>query len=93
VLKPLIVEIKFYSTLREVIGREALRLRLKRGATVQEVLGRLISRYGKKLKEKLSQRGNWVIMLNDRNIKFMNDLETSLKDGDCIAILSPLSGG
>lgn len=92
-LKPLIVEIKFYSTLREVIGREALRLRLKRGATVQEVLGRLISRYGKKLKEKLSQRGNWVIMLNDRNIKFMNDLETSLKDGDCIAILSPLSGG
>ena len=89
----MIIKIKFYSTLRAIVGKESLNLRLRQGATVQGVLGQLTGRYGYELKRKLAQSGNWVIMLNDKNIKFMNDLETSLKDGDRIAILSPLSGG
>ena len=92
-LKPLIVEIKFYSTLREVIGRDSLKLRLRRGATMGVALDRLITRYGENLRKKLSQRTNWVIMLNDKNIRYMEDLETPLNDGNRIAILSPLSGG
>ena len=89
----MIIKIKFYSTLRAIVGKESLKLRLRQGATLQEVLDQLTGRYGGELKRKLAQSGNWLIMLNDKNIKFMNDLETLLKDGDRIAILSPLSGG
>jgi len=89
----LIVHLKFYSTLRRTVGKESLKVRLRRGATIRVVLNRLIVSYGDELKRRLVQRGNWVIMLNDKNIKFMNDLETPLNDGDRIAILSPLSGG
>jgi len=53
----------------------------------------LIRRYGDPLRQKLSQKRNWVIMLNDRNIAFLNGTDTPLNDGDRIAILSPLSGG
>ena len=93
VLKPLIVQFKFYSTMREIIGRETLKLRLRRGATIEAALEILIRRYGDTLRQKLSQKRNWVIMLNDRNITFLEDMETKLNDGDQIAILSPLSGG
>ena len=93
VLKPLTVQFKFYSTMREVIGRETLKLRLRQGATIEAALEILIRRYGDTLRQKLSQKRNWVIMLNDRNITFLEDMETKLNDGDQIAILSPLSGG
>ncbi len=89
----MIVHFKFYSTIREIVGRETLKLRLRRGATVETVLERLFTTYGKELKKRLSKRENWVIMLNDKNITFSNGLETSLNDGDKISILSPLSGG
>jgi MoaD family protein len=89
----LIVEVKFYTTLREVTGRETLKLRLKHGATVEQALERLVRRYGQNLARKLSHRENWVVMLNDKNVAFLNGFETILKDGDRLAILSPLSGG
>ncbi len=89
----MVVQFKFYSTLREIVGRETLKLRLRRGATVQTALDLVISRYGDAMEKKLSQKENWVIMVNDKNVKFMNDSETPLKDGDRISILSPLSGG
>jgi MoaD family protein len=87
------IQIRFYVKLREIIRRETLKLNLKRGSTVKEALNLLSSRYGKELKRRLSGQGNWVIMLNDKNIKFQKDLETPLKPGDQIAILTPLSGG
>jgi MoaD family protein len=92
-LRAMVVHFKFYTLLREIIGKENLRLRLKRGATVQEAFDRLVAQYGWRLKKGLFHQGNWVIMLNNKNIKFLNDLKTPLKDGDRIAILSPLSGG
>jgi MoaD family protein len=79
--------------MREIIGRETLKLRLRQGATIEAALEILIRRYGDTLRQKLSQKRNWVIMLNDRNITFLEDMETKLNDGDQIAILSPLSGG
>lgn len=89
----LMVEIKFYSSLREITGRETLKVRLKQDATLQEALERLVPRYGKKLRQKSCYEKNWVVMLNDKNIAFGGGMKTILRDGDRIAILSPLSGG
>jgi MoaD family protein len=92
-LTRMIVQFKFYAKLREIIGKETLKLNLKQGATVQEAFDRLVAKYGEEFEKGLPPRRNWVIMLNDKNIKFLNDFKTLLKHGDHIAILSPLSGG
>jgi MoaD family protein len=89
----LTVEIRFYSVLREVVGRETLMLRLRQDATIETMLDRLFTVYGDRLRKKLLKETNWVIMLNDRNIQFLKNRETPLSDGDRIRILSPLSGG
>jgi MoaD family protein len=89
----LIISLKFYSVLRTVVGREELRLRLKGGARVREAVDQLNRRYGDDMRRRLARRDDWIIMLNDRNIRYLKDLETPLADGDRIDILAPLSGG
>lgn len=88
----MVVFLKVYATLREIIGKEALTLNLREGAPVQAALDQLIARYGKEVGKMLFGR-SLVIMLNNRNIEFLEDLKTPLKHGDRIAILPPLSGG
>jgi len=89
----MIIHFKFYTKLRDIIGRETVKLNLKKGSTIQAGFNRLIAKFGKEVEKELSDRRHWVIMLNDKNINFLNDLNTSLKHGDRIAILSPLAGG
>ena len=88
----MIVFLKVYANLREIIAKEALSLNLRKVAPVQAALDRLTARYGEDVGKMLFGR-NLVIMLNDRNIEFLGGLETPLKHGDRIAILPPLSGG
>lgn len=88
----MIVFLKVYANLREIIAKEAVTLTLRKGASVRAALNRLIARYGEEVEKGLFGR-NLVIMLNDRNIEFLGGLETPLKHGDRIAILPPLSGG
>lgn len=87
------MEIKLYATLREVVGRDTVKLRLKKGATVQEALEKLSLKYGDAMKKKLAYKQHWVVVLNERNVAFLDGWETVLKEGDHLAVLSPLSGG
>jgi molybdopterin synthase sulfur carrier subunit len=87
----MVVFLKVYANLREIIGKEAVTLSLRKGASVQGALHRLIARYGEEVERGLGRK--LVIMLNDRNIEFLEGLDTPLQDGDRIAILPPLSGG
>lgn len=88
----MVVFLKVYANLREIIGKEAVTLILRKGASVQGALDRLIARYGEEVGKMVFGR-NLVIMLNDRNVEFLEGLNTRLQDGDRIAILPPLSGG
>lgn len=88
----MVIFLKIYANLREIIGKEALTLNLRKGGPVQAVLNQLTARYGGKVEKMLFGR-RLVIMLNDKNIEFLEGLKTPLKHGDRIAILPPLSGG
>jgi len=88
----MVVSVRLYAHIREVVGKEKLQLNLGRGATIQLLLSRLMAKYGRKVGEMLRGR-NLVVMLNDKNIEFLDGPETSLEDGDRISILPPLSGG
>ena len=68
------------------------------GNTVIEVIDELSKKYGKGFKNKvIDNEGNLKpiinVYVNDENIKFLEDLQTKLKDKDEILFLPAVSGG
>jgi sulfur-carrier protein len=67
------------------------------GASVKEVLGTLADRYpvlGKRLFAADGRLNRFVnIYLNDEDIRFLENLDTVLKDGDSVQIVPAIAGG
>jgi len=66
--------------------------------TLKEVLVQLVTRYGSDFKDKIFEetvelRHLLAFYLNGRNVRFLDSLETELKNGDIISILPIASGG
>jgi molybdopterin synthase sulfur carrier subunit len=90
------VTVKSFATLREVMDAQ-IRVDLPKGATIRSLLGELTGRY-----EGLSDllfaapgipRDFVNILKNGRNVEFLGRLDTSLEDGDVIALFPPVAGG
>ncbi len=67
------------------------------GATVQAVLADVISRYPA-LKDRLfddvGQPRRFInFFINDEDIRFLDGMETAVKDGDSLAIIPAVAGG
>jgi MoaD family protein len=87
-----VVSIRTYANLMSIVGEEVLMLRLKGTPTVREALNRLVEDYGGQVKRYIS--GDRVIFLvNGRNVKDMEGLDTTVGEGDLITVLPVLSGG
>jgi MoaD family protein len=70
------------------------------GKTIKDVISQFVSNYGDKLNSQLidKKRKNKLndqilILLNGRDIKYLNKYKTELKDGDNIHLSVPLAGG
>lgn len=66
--------------------------------TFDEVLVKLVDRYGDDFKDRIFEetgelRHLLAFYLNGRNIRFLDSLNTELKNGDIISILPIASGG
>jgi MoaD family protein len=66
--------------------------------TVHDAFTQLITRYGEGFKQKLLNTSGQPkrflnIYLNGKNIRFINNLESSLKDSDELTILPGVTGG
>ena len=87
------VEVKVTSVLQKVTGAKVVE---GRGGTVSELLTNLDARYPG-FKQQIMQDGELHrfvnIYLNDEDIRYLDRLETRLKDGDSISILPALAGG
>ncbi len=93
------VSVRLFTTLRELAGRgeETLEFNL-RSVTVQEVLETLVKRHGRAFREYLYDDKNRVrehlqLLVNGRSVNLIGDLETSLKEGDVVAVVPPVGGG
>ncbi|MGY0287713.1 MAG: MoaD/ThiS family protein [Candidatus Methanodesulfokora washburnensis] len=85
------VEVRVYVTLREKLGWKSKMVGLKRERMkFSELLDEL-----KDLKKVLEDFGyeNFMILLNGRNIRLLNWLDTEIKEGDFIDIFPPAGGG
>jgi molybdopterin synthase sulfur carrier subunit len=85
--------------LKKTIGQARIQMTLAKGETVAGLLDRLTTTWGDELAAQLFQPGGRVprtsimLMVNGRSIRFLNQLDTVLKDGDELTILPPVGGG
>jgi molybdopterin synthase sulfur carrier subunit len=95
------VSVRFFTTLREVIGKkeEILKFSGKEAVTVDTVLERLVELHGKSFVEYVYDqkdgkvRGFLQFLVNGRSISSFEGLGTRLSDGDVLAIIPPVGGG
>jgi len=92
------VTVKFFTTLREIVGKPQEQIELSEAITVSELLQRLGERYGEKFtryvyNEKDMVQGHLHFLINGKSITTQQGLETKLKENDILAILPPVGGG
>ena len=92
---------RFFTTLREVIGKKEETLKFSGGeaVTVDTVLERLVELHGKSFVEYVYDQKNGKVrgflqfLVNGRSISSFEGLGTRLSDGDVLAIIPPVGGG
>jgi len=92
------VTVKFFTNLREIIGKPQEQIELSEAVTVNELLQQLGEKYGEKFTryvfdEKGAVRGHLHFLINGKSITNRQGLKTKLKENDIIAILPPVGGG
>ncbi|MGQ4913258.1 MAG: ubiquitin-like small modifier protein 1 [Candidatus Asgardarchaeia archaeon] len=91
------IRVKFFAALWEITGEKEVELN-GTNMTVRELLQKLIERYGEKFKKEIMDnddkvKDHYVILVNGRNIVFLDGVNTKVKDGDLISIFPPVGGG
>lgn len=93
------VHIRTTMGLKKTIGRARIQMAVAEGETVAGLLDLLTAKWGDGMAAQLFEPGGRVprssvmLMVNGRNIRFLNQLDTVLKDGDELTILPPVGGG
>jgi MoaD family protein len=95
------VSVRFFTSLREILGKKEETLDFTEGekVTVDNVLEKLKQRYGKPFVEYVydlktgEMKGFLQLLVNGKSASTLNGLKTELADGDVLAILPPVGGG
>ncbi len=92
------VTVKFFTTLREIVGKPIEQIELSEAVTVNELLQQLGERYGEKFNryvynEKGTVRGHLHFLINGKSITTQQGFKTKLREKDILAILPPVGGG
>ena len=92
------INVKFFATLREIVGEWNIELSLPEGTTVDEVLRGLVKQYGERFRnyvydEKGVIHDYLIFLVNGESISAMKGFETILSEGDSLIILPPIGGG
>ncbi len=88
------VQVNVTATLRNLVGAKSVEAS---GRTVAELLDNLDARYPG-FRSQISDANGGLhrfvnIYLNDEDIRYLNALDTQLKEGDIVSILPALAGG
>jgi molybdopterin synthase sulfur carrier subunit len=92
------VTVKFFTTLREIVGKPQEQIELSEAFTVNDLLKQLEEKYGEKFTryvfdQKGAVRGHLHFLINGKSITTQQGLKTKFKENDILAILPPVGGG
>lgn len=89
--------VKFFATLRPVVGAKEAEVEVEAGDTVRNVLEKLIAAYpglGERiLDDDANLRSSINVLVNGRSVRFLDGLNTIIRDGDRLALFPPIGGG
>ena len=90
------VKVKFFSNFRDLAGTAVTQLE---AVNVGDLLKKLVDRH-EGLKDALVDgesdrelKSGVTVMLNGRNVRFLDGLDTEFSEGDTLAIFPPIGGG
>lgn len=89
------VQVQLFATLRDVTGTSRVTVE---ASTVREVLSLLLGTYGEELRRRLltgegELQDMVAVLVNGRNVRFLQGLDTPLRAGDTVALIPPVAGG
>jgi molybdopterin synthase sulfur carrier subunit len=92
------IKIKFFTTLREIVGKEDEQMRISEPATLETVLKQLSKKYGADFEDYVydefgKAREHLQFLINGKNALTGQGMITKLQEGDEIVILPPVGGG
>ncbi len=93
------VSVRFFATVRELVGLREETLDLPQGGTVQNLLDLLVKMHGKQFREYIYDskgddlRRSIQILVGDKPISALSGPSTVLTDGCVLAIIPPVGGG
>ncbi len=91
------VEIRYFGGLREKAGAKSETEEITKEESVGEVLERISRRRG--IYEKIfgnpleGIKPTIMVLVNGRNITFLKQMDTILRDGDSVSLIPPVGGG
>jgi MoaD family protein len=95
------VSVRFFTSLRETIGKkeEPLTFPDNQTVTIETILETLKQRHGKPFTEYIYNQKNGKprsflqFLINGKSATTLNGLKTKMQNGDVLAILPPVGGG
>jgi molybdopterin synthase sulfur carrier subunit len=93
------VKVQTILYLSKIVGAREIEISVSKGCTLQGILENMVDTYGHDLASHLFQPKSTTLlpylrlMVNGRDIAFLDGLNTELKEGDEVLILPPVSGG
>jgi MoaD family protein len=92
------VRVKFFFFVRRAAGTDAIDVPASTAPDVQSLMHMLVQKYGPAMRDEvMDERGavrrDLNILVNGRNIEFLDGVQTRLVDTDVVSVLSPVAGG
>jgi sulfur-carrier protein len=98
-LRMITIRVRTILTLKRILGKGEVELPVQEGTTLRELLAMIVDRYGDEMASRVFEPKTRTVlpyirlMVNGRDIAFLDRMETILRDGDDVLILPPVSGG
>lgn len=92
----MLIRVRFFGDLRKNIDKRWMTVEVTQDSTLLELISNIAKNLDSSLLDKLVEknavRSEIRILVNGRNIIYLNKLDTKLSDGDIVAIM-PIAGG
>jgi molybdopterin converting factor small subunit len=93
------VKVEYLGFIKNMLNKRVEELELSESITLQELLGKLSDQYGVPFKKEVFERGltdvktGFVVTVNGVLIGQLEGMETRLRNGDHVILMSLMSGG
>jgi molybdopterin synthase sulfur carrier subunit len=92
----MLIRARFFGDLSRYLDKKWMTIEVPQGSSLSDLISNIDDSVGSNVFEKLIERNElrsgFRILVNGRNINYLNRLDTKLSDGDLVTIM-PIAGG